>query len=560
MDSVVHSQSSGDIKQNQQVGIEATQSHIESGEVDMPPAMIRQSSAAAAVSASSSSSSTVLGGVWNLIGRAYSSVTSYVPYTNSYRVELFKRAKDAEINLLRNSLGFYKGEKSVDGDSFDVNVSADGSIGSSNQVQSPRYKYNPDVQAWTELVDIGNDVKVNTFVMENNKFSSYQDNQKRHLVLTHGYGSGLGMYYRMFPYLSFAPDYYKVYSFDLLGMGLSSRVALPPKVCKSKSEVQKSVEQDLDENLRDFDMDDVQKVEKYFVDSMEKWRVSMGIDKMVLGGHSLGGYLVSCYASQYPQHVEKLLLISPAGMNARLDFSKQIDSFSFTRRSVIKTVITLWDWNLTPQSVVRMGGSLFGERLVRGYVQNRFSTNVDTNAVKGEDGSIGDLASQSSTTTNLETIQDDDPARLSKGEMEDLIKYIHGMSSLEGSGEFALSRLLFPGGWAKRVLTMSPTYKADPIKYGEPAVPLPVEAFQNSLLNLVSQQHQIPIVFYFGQFDFMDKSTPSRMIELSRRSRDESKKLFHDGSDVVVVPDCGHQLIVQNPEYLCKDILKRLSD
>ncbi|KAI3643116.1 hypothetical protein MP228_012671 [Amoeboaphelidium protococcarum] len=555
MDSSVHSQSSGDIKQNQQVGIEADQSHIQSGEVDMPPAMIRQSSAAV----SSSSSSTVLGGVWNLIGRAYSSVTSYVPYTNSYRVELFKRAKDAEINLLRNSLGFYKGEKSVDGDSFDVNVSADGSIGSNNQVQSPRYKYNPDVQAWTELVDIGNDVKINTFVMENNKYSSYQDIQKKHLVLTHGYGSGLGMYYRMFPYLSFAPDNYKVYSFDLLGMGLSSRVALPPKVCKSKSEVQNSVEQDLDENLRDFDMDDVQKVEKYFVDSMEKWRVSMGIDKMVLGGHSLGGYLVSCYASQYPQHVEKLLLISPAGMNARLDFSKQIDSFSFTRRSVIKTVITLWDWNLTPQSVVRMGGSLFGERLVRGYVQNRFSTNVDTNAVKGEDGSSGDQLSQSSTT-NIETMQDDDPARLSKGEMEDLIKYIHGMSSLEGSGEFALSRLLFPGGWAKRVLTMSPTYKADPIKYGEPAVPLPVEAFQNSLLNRVSQQHQIPIVFYFGQFDFMDKSTPSRMIELSRKSRNESNKLFHDGSDVVVVPDCGHQLIVQNPEYLCKDILKRLSD
>ncbi|KAI3653359.1 hypothetical protein MP228_001306 [Amoeboaphelidium protococcarum] len=559
MDSAVHSQSSGDIKQNQQVGIEADQLHIESGEVDMPPAMIRQSSAAAAVSASSSSSSTVLGGVWNLIGRAYSSVTSYVPYTNSYRVELFKRAKDAEINLLRNSLGFYKGEKSVDGDQFDVNVSADGSNGSNNQVQSPRYKYNPDVQAWTELVDIGNDVKINTFVMENKKYNSHQDDQKKHLVLTHGYGSGLGMYYRMFPYLSFAPDNYKVYSFDLLGMGLSSRVALPPKVCKSKSEVQNSVEQDLDENLRDFDMDDVQKVEKYFVDSMEKWRVSMGIDKMVLGGHSLGGYLVSCYASQYPQHVEKLLLISPAGMNARLDFSKQIDSFSFTRRSVIKTVITLWDWNLTPQSVVRMGGSLFGERLVRGYVHNRFSTNVDTNAIKGEDGSSSDQLSQSSTT-NLETMQYDDPARLSKGEMEDLIKYIHGMSSLEGSGEFALSRLLFPGGWAKRVLTMSPMYKADPIKYGEPAVPLPVEAFQNSLLNLVSQQHQIPIVFYFGQFDFMDKSTPSRMIELSRRSRDESKKLFHDGSDVVVVPDCGHQLIVQNPEYLCKDILKRLSD
>eukprot|EP00983_Pelagomonas_calceolata_P013496 431739-Pelagomonas_calceolata.AAC.2 len=35
---------------------------------------------------------------------------------------------------------------------------------------------------------------------------------------------------------------------------------------------------------------------------------------MVLVGHSLGGYLSACYALKYPEHVEHLILVCPAGV------------------------------------------------------------------------------------------------------------------------------------------------------------------------------------------------------------------------------------------------------
>lgn len=48
--------------------------------------------------------------------------------------------------------------------------------------------------------------------------------------------------------------------------------------------------------------------------ALAKWREAMGMDKMIVVGHSLGGYLAASYALQHPEHVQHLVLVGPAGV------------------------------------------------------------------------------------------------------------------------------------------------------------------------------------------------------------------------------------------------------
>lgn len=87
-----------------------------------------------------------------------------------------------------------------------------------------------------------------------------------------------------------------VHAVDWLGMGRSARV---PFTVKAKRD-------DIDGRVKE--------AESFFVDSLEEWRQKMGIEKMTLIGHSLGGYLSVVYALRHPTRVNKLILLSPAGV------------------------------------------------------------------------------------------------------------------------------------------------------------------------------------------------------------------------------------------------------
>ena len=50
---------------------------------------------------------------------------------------------------------------------------------------------------------------------------------------------------------------------------------------------------------------------------LEQWRVAMDITNFYLIGHSYGGFVAGNYASFYPQHVRKLILLSPLGCKPR---------------------------------------------------------------------------------------------------------------------------------------------------------------------------------------------------------------------------------------------------
>jgi pimeloyl-ACP methyl ester carboxylesterase len=107
------------------------------------------------------------------------------------------------------------------------------------------------------------------------------------LVLLHGWGGAAGMWMRNLPELAAAGNR-RVIAIDMLGCGRSSRPV--------------------------FTQNGVHETEEWWIESVEKWRHAMQIDRMQLCGHSLGGYIAAGYGLKYPARLERLILASPAGV------------------------------------------------------------------------------------------------------------------------------------------------------------------------------------------------------------------------------------------------------
>lgn len=50
------------------------------------------------------------------------------------------------------------------------------------------------------------------------------------------------------------------------------------------------------------------------IEDVERLRKELNIDKLNLVGHSMGAVLASAYATRYPQHIRRLVLLSPAAL------------------------------------------------------------------------------------------------------------------------------------------------------------------------------------------------------------------------------------------------------
>lgn len=109
------------------------------------------------------------------------------------------------------------------------------------------------------------------------------------IVLVHGFAAGVGMWSLNLDEL--AKDR-KVYAFDLIGFGRSSR----PQ----------------------FDFSNPEEVEYSVVSSFERWRIGVGLNrKFILLGHSFGGYLALSYALAFPEHVAHLILAVSQSLSSR---------------------------------------------------------------------------------------------------------------------------------------------------------------------------------------------------------------------------------------------------
>ncbi|XP_067110037.1 (Lyso)-N-acylphosphatidylethanolamine lipase isoform X2 [Osmerus mordax] len=141
---------------------------------------------------------------------------------------------------------------------------------------------------WARFVTLPNQNRIWTLTVTNKTIRKpVEQAHKTPIVMVHGFGGGVGLWIRNLDALSRSRP---VYAFDLLGFGRSSRPSF---------------------------QSDATLAEEQFVESIEQWRQSVGLENMILLGHSLGGYLVTSYALQYPSRVSHLILVDPWGLPER---------------------------------------------------------------------------------------------------------------------------------------------------------------------------------------------------------------------------------------------------
>ncbi|KAF9350148.1 hypothetical protein BGX26_011630 [Mortierella sp. AD094] len=308
---------------------------------------------------------------------------------------------------------------------------------------------------------------------------------ERAIVVCHGFGAGLGFFFRNYLSLSQIPNS-KIYAIDWLGMGGSSRPDF--KFRHTSKTSMKEV---------------VKNSEDFFIEGLEEWRQIQQIEKMVLVGHSLGGYLSVAYALKYPERVEKLILVSPVGIPENPEAQKaplpppptqqdavpeQVSEPQSRASSqtpapstwVRRLAMGAWERNITPQSIMRFTGP-FGPSLVASYTSRRF-------------------------------------AHLEEDEQRDLNNYIYHISSKSGSGEYAMSTILAPGAFARWPL-------------------------MDRLRDI-----KIPTVFLYGESDWMDY-----------RAAEKARKNMTVPTVLLRIPNAGHHLYLDNPPAFDKAILQTIT-
>jgi abhydrolase domain-containing protein 5 len=105
------------------------------------------------------------------------------------------------------------------------------------------------------------------------------------MVLLHGLGGGAGLWSMNLDALS---REYEVIAIDLLGFGRSTR-----------------------QQYKGSTADDAI---AYWINSLEQWRINIGIQHMILVGHSLGSYIALNYSLSYPSRVTRLVVVCPFGI------------------------------------------------------------------------------------------------------------------------------------------------------------------------------------------------------------------------------------------------------
>uniref|UniRef100_A0A1A8MV97 (Lyso)-N-acylphosphatidylethanolamine lipase n=1 Tax=Nothobranchius pienaari TaxID=704102 RepID=A0A1A8MV97_9TELE len=315
---------------------------------------------------------------------------------------------------------------------------------------------------WARFVTLPNQDRIWTLSLTNKLAPKPADQaSKTPLVMVHGFGGGVGLWIRNLDALSRSRT---VHAFDLLGFGRSSRPPFPS---------------------------DAAKAEEQFVDSIEQWRQSVGVENMILLGHSLGGYLATSYAIQHPSRVAHLILVDPWGFPERPqsqthegqseEVVKRVRPPRWVR--AIASIVSLFN----PLAVVRAAGP-WGPGLV-----NRFRPDFKR---------------------KFEDLFDDDT----------MTQYIYHCNAQSPSGEVGFRAMSETLGWAKRPMLQR------------------VHLLPSSM----------PVTMVYGALSWVDSSSGVRAAEIRGNKAHTEVRLIDDASHNVYAdqPDEFNKMV----ENICKSV------
>ena len=443
--------------------------------------------------------------------------------------------------------------------SINIDPARDSAPVRTNSITDP---YGP--RSWhSNLVRLsGRDRALNEFSVER-----VGEEVEENLVMLHGYGAGLGFFYKNFEGLSRVKGW-KLYALDMLGMGRSSR---PHFKIHAKDQAGKITE-----------------AENWFIDALEEWRVMKKIDKFTLLGHSLGGYMAVAYALKYPGHLNKLILASPVGIpedpyamaadmpepedsamaneflqdqeddivNRNGNLKTNGDNNNFlnarskaesgkskktpdgpARRPIPKWLSYLWDANISPFSIVRWSGPL-GPRFVSGWTSRRFS-------------------------------------HLAETESEVLHTYAYSLFRQRGSGEYALAYILAPGAFARSPLirriqgvgrqplpSLAQSQLTQKIADAKPSTS------SSSTSQTLVKETGIPIVMMYGENDWMDiaggfaaeQKLKEEKEKTLKTATEEEKKRENGSAKVLIIKKAGHHVYLDGWEEFNEVMRKEMEE
>lgn len=374
----------------------------------------------------------------------------------------------------------------------------------------------------------------------------------KEVAFIHGYGASLGCFARNFQLINKFADYnhpVNIHFLDNISFGLSSNPKIESishwKIPQTPKLILNDTDQPTDrkklykkyyklidsftvncnevkqyqEKFRPI----LQDLENYYVGAIELWRKNSKIDKLdLLVGHSYGGYWSGSYAIKHPQRVNKLVLLSPVGLERHANavtnpISEQTGvqtvkptldptSYNFLSRLPILTKLTVNKWYYLQPFLPRLL-KWMGPWGVQKYYDMWYMKLFKINRLIEKNGGPEKMF----TNTN-------DLVYGTNREIHLIIEYLYNSITNGTNSDFYVKNLLTPSTNSKY-----PLYDKLLLYYSN----------RNSDNGLES------IHFLYGQYDFMNSEAGEKLVE--QINTKDGKAHFH------LVSEGGHNLYIDNP-------------